>query len=55
MVMHHQGGLFDTWRTNNRVATYLIEAIPKAIWDASGFGPRARSIRKIFAHMHTRN
>jgi uncharacterized damage-inducible protein DinB len=44
--------LIDSWRTNGRVTTYLIEHLPAALWDAAVPGAPRRTIRMIAGHLH---
>jgi uncharacterized damage-inducible protein DinB len=40
------------WRTNNRVTVFLIENLPKELWEAKVPGAPRRSIRMIAGHIH---
>ena len=44
--------LLASWRTNNRVTTYLVEHVPAALWDAKVPGAPRRTIRMIAGHLH---
>jgi len=44
--------LIDSWRTSNRVTTYLIEQIPSELWDTPMPGAPRRTIRMIAGHLH---
>ena len=44
--------LLDAWKTNNRVDIFLIENLPKELWDAAVPGARRRTVRMIAGHMH---
>ncbi len=44
--------LLNTWSINNRINTYLIEALPDAAWEAAPPGGKGRTIAAIAAHMH---
>jgi uncharacterized damage-inducible protein DinB len=44
--------LLDAWRTNNRVNIFLIENLPKELWDAGVPGAPRRTVRMIAGHMH---
>jgi uncharacterized damage-inducible protein DinB len=46
------GTLVGSWRTNNRVTTYLLEHMPQQLWDAAVPGSPRRTIRMIAAHLH---
>ena len=41
-----------TWKTSNRVTTYLIENLPPAMWSSAVPGAPRRTVRAIAAHMH---
>ncbi len=43
--------VISAWRTNNRVTTKLIEAIPAKLWDLKVPGA-TRTVRSIAAHIH---
>ena len=40
------------WRTNNRVTIFLIENLPKELWEATVPGAPRRTVRMIAGHMH---
>jgi uncharacterized damage-inducible protein DinB len=44
--------LFAAWRTNNRVTIFLIENLPKELWEATVPGAPRRTIQMIAGHMH---
>lgn len=44
--------LFNAWRTNNRVTTFLIDNIPDALWVAAVPGAPRRTVRMIAGHIH---
>ena len=44
--------LIAAWRTNNRVTTYLVENLPKALWSQAVPGSPRRTLRMIAAHIH---
>lgn len=44
--------LLASWRTNNRVTTYLIERLPDRVWNAAVPGTPRRTVRTIAAHLH---
>lgn len=44
--------LLDTWRINNRINLYLLEAIPPEGLVAVLTGMKGRSVGAIFAHLH---
>lgn len=39
------------WRTNNRVTIFLIENLPKELWEATVPGAPRRTVRMIAGHM----
>ncbi len=44
--------LIATWRTNNRVTTYLIENLPLPLWSQPVPGSERQTVRMIAAHIH---
>ena len=44
--------LLAAWRTNNRVTIFLIENLPKELWEATVPGAPRRTVRMIAGHMH---
>ena len=40
------------WKTNNRVNVYLVEHLPKEVWEAQVPGIPRRTIRAMAAHLH---
>ncbi|HEY3103170.1 MAG TPA: DinB family protein [Pyrinomonadaceae bacterium] len=44
--------LLDAWRTNNRVTTFLVEHLPKELWEAKVPGAPRRTVRMIAGHIH---
>ena len=50
-TIDHQEMLLNAWRTNNRVTIFLIEHLPKEIWEATVPGAPRRTIRMIAGHL----
>ena len=46
------GSLIAAWRTNARLTSYLVEALPAALWDAAIPGAPRRTVRTLVAHLH---
>lgn len=44
--------LLDAWRTSNRVTVFLVENLPKEIWEAAVPGAPRRTVRMIAGHIH---
>ncbi|HEY8205638.1 MAG TPA: DinB family protein [Pyrinomonadaceae bacterium] len=44
--------LLDAWRTNNRVTSFLVEHLPKELWEAKVPGAPRRTVRMIAGHIH---
>jgi uncharacterized damage-inducible protein DinB len=44
--------LLDSWRTNSRVTSYLVESLPAPLWDAAVPGAPRRTVRMIAGHLH---
>jgi uncharacterized damage-inducible protein DinB len=44
--------LLDTWRTSNRLTTYLFENLPDELWSERVPGAPRRSVRMIAGHIH---
>jgi uncharacterized damage-inducible protein DinB len=44
--------LIAAWRTNNSVTTYLVEHLPRDLWDKPVPGVPRRTVRTIAAHIH---
>ncbi len=44
--------LLTSWRTNNRVTTFLCEHLPPDLWDATVPGSPRRTVRMIAGHIH---
>jgi uncharacterized damage-inducible protein DinB len=44
--------LLAAWRTNNRVTIFLVENLPKELWEAKVPGAPRRTIRMIAGHLH---
>ncbi len=44
--------LLDSWRTNSRVTSYLVEHLPAPLWNVSVPGAPRRTIRMIAGHLH---
>lgn len=44
--------LIAAWRTNNRVMTAFVRALPAEVWRAEVPGVPRRSVRAIAAHVH---
>jgi hypothetical protein len=43
--------LLDAWRTNNRVTVFLVENLPKELWEATVPGAPRRTVRMIAGHL----
>lgn len=44
--------LLSAWKTNNRVTIFLIENLPKELWEATVPGAPRRTVRMIAGHLH---
>src|SRR6266545_5320322 len=44
--------LLDSWRTNNGVTCFLVEHLPKELWEAKVPGAPRRTVRMIAGHIH---
>jgi uncharacterized damage-inducible protein DinB len=44
--------LLDAWRTNNRVTAFLVEHLPRELWEAQVPGAPRRTVRMIAGHIH---
>ncbi|HLA11033.1 MAG TPA: DinB family protein [Pyrinomonadaceae bacterium] len=44
--------MLGAWRTNNRVTVFLIENLPKEVWEATVPGAPRRTVRMIAGHIH---
>jgi uncharacterized damage-inducible protein DinB len=44
--------VLDAWRTSNRVTVFLIENLPKELWEAKVPGAPRRTVRMIAGHIH---
>lgn len=44
--------ILDAWRTNNRVTIFLVENLPRELWDATVPGAPRRTVRMIAGHIH---
>ena len=44
--------LVAAWRTNARLTSYLVEALPAVLWDAAIPGAPRRTVRMLAAHLH---
>ena len=44
--------LLDAWKTNNRVTIFLVENLPKELWDATVPGAPRRTVQMIAGHLH---
>ena len=44
--------ILDAWRTNNRVTTLLVGAIPAALWDTAIPGTPRKTFRMMASHIH---
>jgi uncharacterized damage-inducible protein DinB len=44
--------LLDAWRTNNRVTIFLVEHLPRDLWEAKVPGAPRRTVRMIAGHIH---
>ena len=51
-ALDQQDLLLNAWRTNNRVTVFLIENLPKELWDAKVPGAPRRTVRMIASHIH---
>lgn len=45
-------GILSAWDTNNRVTVFLVEALPRQVWEAAVPGVSRRTVRGIAAHLH---
>ena len=51
--MHnHSDTILDAWRTNNRVTIFLVENLPRELWNAAVPGAPRRTVRMIAGHIH---
>jgi hypothetical protein len=39
--------LLNAWRTNNRVTAFLVENLPRELWDAKAPGVPRKTVRMI--------
>jgi uncharacterized damage-inducible protein DinB len=46
------GSVLDAWATSHRTTTFLVERLPRALWDAAIPGVPRRTIRMIAGHIH---
>ncbi len=44
--------LLDSWQTNNRVTIFLVENLPKELWEATVPGTPRKTVRMIAGHIH---
>jgi uncharacterized damage-inducible protein DinB len=44
--------LLAAWKTNNRVTVFLVEHLPKELWEAAVPGAPRRTVRMIAGHIH---
>ncbi|MFI5246060.1 MAG: DinB family protein [Gemmatimonadales bacterium] len=44
--------ILGAWRTNARVTSRLIEALPHAVWDAAVPDYQRKTVRDVAAHLH---
>ena len=44
--------LLNAWKTNNRVTIFLVESLPKELWDARVPETPRKTIRMMAAHLH---
>ncbi len=51
-AISHNDLLLNAWRTNNRVTVFLIENLPKELWEARVPGAPRRTVRMIAGHLH---
>jgi uncharacterized damage-inducible protein DinB len=51
-ALDQRESLFAAWRTSNRVTIFLIENLPKELWEATVPGAPRRTVRMIAGHMH---
>ena len=60
MIKHPRGstrrqdvrGLVATWRTSNRVTTYLVEQLSEELWPLVVPGTPRKTVRALVAHIH---
>lgn len=51
-ALDHQDMLLAAWKTNNRVTVFLIEHLPRELWEAIVPGAPRRTVRMIAGHIH---
>jgi uncharacterized damage-inducible protein DinB len=51
-AIDHRDMLLDAWRTNNRVTVFLVENLPRELWEAKVPGAPRRTVRMIAGHIH---
>ena len=44
--------ILDAWRTNNRVTAFLVENLPREVWEAPVPGSPRKTVRMIAGHIH---
>lgn len=51
-ALDQQGMLLAAWKTNNRVTVFLVENLPREMWEAAVPGAPRRTVRMIAGHVH---
>jgi len=46
------GSIVPAWRTTNRVTVFLIENLPRVLWESAIPGEPRRTVRMIAGHIH---
>ena len=44
--------ILDAWKTNNRVTIFLVENLPRELWEAKVPGAPRRSVGMLAGHIH---
>jgi uncharacterized damage-inducible protein DinB len=44
--------ILDAWRTNDRVTAFLVDSLPRDVWEAAVPGSPRRTVRMIAGHLH---
>ncbi len=44
--------IIEAWRTNNRVTIFLVEHLPRELWEAKVPGAPRRTVQMIAGHLH---
>lgn len=51
-TLYQRDLLLAAWRTNNRVTVFLVENLPRELWEAKVPGAPRRTVRMIAGHIH---